>query len=436
MKKSAKRLKSDSTKPKSTDHALHGFIDRREFKTLRALDAELVHICKDIKILTALSWPQSVSEEFLSRWEKGQPKLPKVARPQADKEIVQLLKNYIKKVPGTHPWAVFLRKTADSYLSAARMLEQAGKAGFLKHSLEIYGGSDDVIGEEGETLLQLAQRCLAFTDAYSEATLSKEEDLCILPKFVQQEMQAAVDKVFVNHKVKVIVDSELVSKAAAGARRIRLRGHTCFSRLDTQQLLEHEAFVHTLTAINGRGQRYIKSLGLGAPRTTVTQEGLAVFAELITNAMDLHRLRRIALRVIAISKALDGADFIEVFQFFLRTGQNEFESFQSTMRIFRGGDVKGKIVFTKDLSYLRGVLKLHQYLLYSLRKKLFQHPRYLFAGRLDFSDTQLLSGLFESGLIRPPIYEPRWLQNQETLMAFLLCSALFQRANTITKPPA
>ena len=37
--------------------------------------------------------------------------------------------------------------------------------------------------------------------------------------------------------------------------------------------------------------------GLGAPRTTRTQEGLATFAEIITGAIDISRLRRIALRV-------------------------------------------------------------------------------------------------------------------------------------------
>ena len=37
--------------------------------------------------------------------------------------------------------------------------------------------------------------------------------------------------------------------------------------------------MHTATALNGRRQRYFKSLGLGSPRTTPDQEGLAAFAE-------------------------------------------------------------------------------------------------------------------------------------------------------------
>src|SRR5690606_25614190 len=146
------------------------------------------------------------------------------------------------------------------------------------------------------------------------------------------------------------------SKAAAGARKIRIRGGTCFSWMDIPQLVNHEAFVHTLTMLNGREQPHLKSMGLGAPRTTRVQEGLAIFAELITGAIDLSRLRRIALRVKAVHMAMEGADFIQVFSFFLDAGQNELESYYSAMRIFRGGDVRGRLVFTKDVVYLVGLV--------------------------------------------------------------------------------
>src|SRR4029078_13662070 len=118
------------------------------------------------------------------------------------------------------------------------------------------------------------------------------------------------------------------------------KGNAVFSQLDKDQLLYHEAFVHTATQLNGRKQGNLKSLGLGAPRTTRTQEGSAVLSELITNSIDLTRLRRIALRVIAVKMALDGADFIDLFKFFLEAGQSEVESVRSAQRIFRGGAVK------------------------------------------------------------------------------------------------
>lgn len=107
--------------------------------------------------------------------------------------------------------------------------------------------------------------------------------------------------------VRIELDPRLGAKAAAGPRRVRIRDWTCFSRYDPEQLLQHELFVHTLTALNGQRQPHLRVLADGSPRTTATQEGLASFAELVTGAMDMGRLRRLALRVLAIEAARAGA---------------------------------------------------------------------------------------------------------------------------------
>ena len=79
--------------------------------------------------------------------------------------------------------------------------------------------------------------------------------------------------------------------------------------------------MHSLTALNGREQPVLGSLALSSPRTTATQEGLATFAEQITGNIDIERMKRVSLRIEAIAMALDGADFIEVFRYFLDAGQ-------------------------------------------------------------------------------------------------------------------
>ena len=62
-----------------------------------------------------------------------------------------------------------------------------------------------------------------------------------------------------------IVEREVrhVEDAPKVARVIR-------NRLDRDQLLQHEAFVHSLTALNGRLQPVLKSMELPSPRTTAT----------------------------------------------------------------------------------------------------------------------------------------------------------------------
>jgi hypothetical protein len=61
--------------------------------------------------------------------------------------------------------------------------------------------------------------------------------------------------------------------------------------------------------------------------------------------MELDRLRRLADRVFAIQMAIDGADFIEVYRYFLeRTGQPD-QAFENARRVFRGGMMVGGAPF-------------------------------------------------------------------------------------------
>jgi len=139
--------------------------------------------------------------------------------------------------------------------------------------------------------------------------------------------------------------------------------------------------------------------------------------------MDIQRLRRIALRVRAIDQALNGADFIEVFRGFLGSGQTEEESYKSAQRVFRGGDVRGKVAFTKDCVYLKGVLEVHTLLRVAIRDNRPDLLRNLFAGRLTIGDVVELTPYFESGLLAPPRYVPPWARDLRCLAAFLAYSA-------------
>src|SRR5690606_25950405 len=147
-----------------------------------------------------------------------------------------------------------------------------------------------------------------------------------------------------------------------------LRAGASFTDYDRHQLLEHEAFVHSLTALNGREQPVLGSLALASPRTTATQEGLATFAEQITGSIDIERMKRVSLRIEAVAMALDGADFLEVFAYFLEAGQNEVESFSSAQRVFRGVPLTGGAAFTKDTVYLRGLIGVHTFFRWALRE--------------------------------------------------------------------
>jgi uncharacterized protein (TIGR02421 family) len=196
-----------------------------------------------------------------------------------------------------------------------------------------------------------------------------------------------------------------------------------FSELDVNQLVQHEAFIHTATLLNGKHQPYLRTLGVGSPRTTRTQEGLATFSEIITGAIDLNRLRRVALRVLRVKEALDGADFIDVFRAFLDAGQTDVESYRSAARVFRGGDVRGKVCFTKDGAYLEGVIMVYLFVCRALHEGRGEVLRMLFCGRVTTSDVITLSPFRDSGLVAPPRYVPPWARAPERVLATMAFSA-------------
>ena len=108
--------------------------------------------------------------------------------------------------------------------------------------------------------------------------------------------------------------------------------------------------------MNGRIQTDIPILAIGHPGTTRTQEGLAVYSEYVSGTLDLDRLRRLADRILAVQMVIEGADFIEVYRWFLERSATPEQAFESTRRNFRGGVITGGSPFTKDCSYLSGFL--------------------------------------------------------------------------------
>jgi hypothetical protein len=154
-----------------------------------------------------------------------------------------------------------------------------------------------------------------------------------------------------------------------------------------------------------------------------------VLAELMTLSLDIVRLRRIALRIKAITMALDGADFIEVFKSFLEAGQSEEESYQSTVRCFRGGDVRGRTVFTKDTVYLKGLVEVYAFLATCIHENRPELASSLFAGRLTLGDVVELAPYFETGYLDGPFYVPRWAHDLRTLASAFACNTFFTRIN-------
>lgn len=391
-------------------------------------DARLVAAAKPIRVLPMLDWPPAVREAFLETWRSGDPELPRHEYPKADfSPQVAELKDIAYSVDRQHPVGRYVYQTAKSYMTAASMIENIGTPAFTALSVEMYGKPGDRLGSGNLTNLDAADHFLKVSDEFAGAVYLTADDYDLPPDFVVKSLEETVRPVFGDRTPQFLVDPDLASKAAAGAARVRVRGNTMFAPLDIGQLAQHEVFVHSATMRNGQEQPNLKSLGLGAPRTTRTQEGLATLAEVVTSTIDLTRLRRIALRIKAIHMALEGADFLEVFQYFLESGQDEFESYQSAMRVFRGGDPRGGICFTKDGVYVQGLIFVHTFLRKAIQTGKVDFPHYLMAGRFTLGDVVSLEPYFKSGFIAMPKIEAPWVANRHCLAAYLCYSTFANR---------
>jgi uncharacterized protein (TIGR02421 family) len=392
------------------------------------LDQRLLAAVKGIRILPTVAWPASLEDRMIAAYTKGNYALPEVTYHAPDLSAERAELAAIEREAGyDNPIGEYLSRTAESWRIAAEMLEAVGTSGVTAPSIVLYGRPGDAIPGSDRSNLDAARYFVELSDELGSDLLADDTDISIPADRLRDDLRHTLDEFFGAGRIAVEVDPELTAKAAAGATRIRLRGGTHFSEYDRHQLLAHEAFVHSLTALNGRAQPLLASLGRTSPRVTATQEGLAVFAELMSGAIDISRLKRISLRILAIDMALNGADFVEVYRFFSSRGQSPADSFHSAQRVFRGVPLTGGAAFAKDNVYLSGLLAVHTFFRWALKQRRLDMLRHLFAGKLALHDVISLQPHFESGDILPPRWLPPWMQHVHGLAGKLAFSLFVNR---------
>jgi len=106
-----------------------------ELTRYRALDAELVSLVKDIKMLSTLSWPKRMQDQFLADWRAGRHQLPQVEYKKfnyADRR--HALKNIAHQCDAAHPVGNYLQRTAHSWQVATLLLDHPRVLGALAWS--------------------------------------------------------------------------------------------------------------------------------------------------------------------------------------------------------------------------------------------------------------------------------------------------------------
>jgi uncharacterized protein (TIGR02421 family) len=369
------------------------------------------------KILATLSWPESITETFLRNNANVLPEPVYQVDHQGLQDALESLHTLKGKIDGNHPVLEWLRRTYDSFESGIRLLQAVETPGFFKISSELYGSSSSPVGRGKTTMLDLATGVSGRMVACSLQNLEERVAFRSAQEFaVELEKRLAARQPRL--PVRVEVTPQISAKIAASASRIRIRENAEFSLIELDALWNHELESHCLTGQNGMAQKNVPFLAGGGPRTTRTQEGLAVFYEIFGHSMSQMRFIRLCNRIEAVHKVEQGADFMELYRWFLPRSESPHEAFYDTQRIFRGAPLTGRYPFTKDAVYLAGLLEVYQFLQSSVRVQDRILVESLVAGRIALEDVGVIAWLRLHGIIDPPAYIPGWLSNWDALLSF------------------
>ncbi len=358
----------------------------------------------------------------------GARELPRVEyQPVDPSTTLAALRDARAKIDGSGEPESWLRRIAGVLEVAAHMLSGVGTRQFSQRSIELYGTPSGVLPDGQSRPLDLARQLDEVFTGLDHQDLGNPAPACHPPSQLVSYLSEAIRLHLGDAGPSIEIVDDLSASVVAGPRRVRVRRSATFSDSDIYQLVNHEILVHVATSLNGRAQSELPILGGGHPGTTRTQEGLAVFAEFITGSLAPDRFHRLADRVLAIQMALDGADFLDVYRYFLdRTGAAD-QAFENTRRVFRGGLLEGGAPFTKDIVYLDGLLRVHNFLRSAVLADRPDCIDLLFCGKLDLEDVPALCELAAAGKLRRPRFCPPWAKDKRYLVAYLAYSGFLNR---------
>jgi uncharacterized protein (TIGR02421 family) len=409
---------------------------------LRELSDRIVQAQDKIKILDSIKWGPEIQLDFFKKKCK---QLPKVDAAYYQKnslafdihekrEEFQALERDINREVGQFSSIghIMLRMCRE-YQEVLDLLMARGKPEFSALSQELYGSADDAFYVNAPRLKDLVPIVSQALMNIKDKTQNELDE----KRYDSQQAAAILNRrlsvYFKQHKSRkskaqnwVIISDGIIADAAAGAETIKIRQEALFSERDLRILEVHEGWVHMGTTLNGMHQPICTFLGKGPPSAIANQEGLAIIMELFHFVSSPMRIKKLTDRVTGIAMAEEGADFLQVFNFFLEQAYTPEESYKSSVRIFRGS-LPTLGPFTKDLVYTKGFILIYNYLRLAVEQGLLDRIDLLFVGKTSLEDQRLLAHLFEEGLLVKPYHMPHQFRDLAALSCWMCYSLFFNQ---------
>ena len=412
-------------------------IKKAEQDAIKALSTRIVDAQRKIRILDSIKWDESIKKEFFRH--KGQ-RLPAVdlayyqnkplpfdVRDKTE-EFRLILRDTQNQLGQYSPITRLIKRQCDEYMRAVHMLAARGTPVFSEVAMELYGSPNDAFYGGGPRLSELGAVLFDVLTALDVQLQSEADVKRHAPEQAQRLLQTNLSAFFDHHpgKVTVMVSDDMIADASAGADNIKLSQHAMFSDRDLRYLEVHEGWVHVGTTLNGAAQPYCFFLSKGSPSCSVIQEGLAVITEVVSFSSYPGRMRKITNRVIALDKVVRGANFLDIYRYLLECGLSEEDSYNNTVRVFRGSTPTGG-PFTKDLSYAKGFVLIYNFIRFAISQHRIDAIPLLFTGKLVLDDMPLLGELRAQGLLTPPVYIPPPFQDLSALSTWMSFSLFLNK---------
>lgn len=401
---------------------------------LSELSEAIIQAQRPIRIINSIKWSTDIEEEFKKSGYKDVPKIgPEYYQktdlgfePESKKtELKQIIESISLHFGKTDVLGTLLRSIVWEYHDAVEMLESRGTPRFHEFSKKLYGSPKDLLFGDRNTILSLGELLYGILSKVDDKAINVADLKNIESLECVQILTERFNQYFGKDVLTVKLSDGIAADAAAGGDVIKIKENARFSMRDIDILEVHEGWVHSATSLNGRNQKYAKFLSRGTPRCASTQEGLAVMMEIFTFHTYPRRARAINDRILGISKAEDGANMVELFEYYRTEGYSEDECFINTMRVFRGGVPTGGAPFTKDIAYCKGFVENYNFIRTCIRSGKLDMIPFLFSGKLHVDDVPLMYQKYKEGLIDPPHFLPPHFKDLSGLAVWMSFSSFF-----------
>ncbi len=412
----------------------------RSYKeNVHRLSKQLVEAQRPIRILDTLKWGDEIEEQFFASKCRELPKVdaafyaeqrPLRFDPALKIEEFEGIRREVDRVLGSDDeLGVILSRYCLEYQDVVRMLQARGTQEFYTFSRRLYGSPKDHFEDEKTTLADFGHMLYDILNGIEEDRLGARSPRNLTADQVVETLNGRFAQYFGDGVVVAKLDDGILSDAAAGADYVKIKRSVMFSERDVDILEVHEGWVHVGTNKNGERQHVATWLSKGPPSTSAIQEGLAVLLEILAFRATPQRAHKLNNRILACEKAEDGANLLELMDFYRTEGFEPRECFRHAQRVLRGGLITGGAPFTKDIVYCRGFVEIYNFLCTAIRLGRPELIPFLFVGKVALGDLPTLHRKHREGVIDGPVFLPPQFRDLNGLAMWLAYSNFFNRVD-------